>query len=125
MFHRDALVRAAHRVAPTIPSDILNEIIRVVEPLIADNTRHDLMAVVAERFHQEHVAREETPCPLSDRECEVVRQLADGGTRAQAANDLFIETNTVKSHLSRMLQRVGALNTTHLVATALRRGWIT
>lgn len=65
------------------------------------------------------------PCLLSKRECEVAAAAADGLTKDQIGARLHLSPNTVKSHLQRIARKLGADNTTHAVAIALRAGWIT
>lgn len=67
---------------------------------------------------------ESSPCPLTDRQIEVVRLLADGVTQAEIAQRLYLGLTTVKTHLAHAHQRAGTRSAAHLVATALRRGWI-
>lgn len=61
---------------------------------------------------------------LSNREVQVVGLASQGLTRKEIAKRLFIEENTVKSHIRRVTARLGAGNTTHVVAIALREGVI-
>jgi hypothetical protein len=49
-FERADILHAAHRAAPQVPMSILADVVDRVEPLIAANTRHRLMAVVAAKF---------------------------------------------------------------------------
>lgn len=64
------------------------------------------------------------PCPMSDRQTEVVQLAAEGLTRQAIGRRLFVGENTVKTYLERARAAVGAQSTTHLVAIALRAGWI-
>lgn len=45
---------------------------------------------------------------LTSREREIIRLLAAGRSNAEIAEELFIETTTVKTHLSRVLTKTGA-----------------
>lgn len=62
------------------------------------------------------------PCPLSDRQTEVVQLAAEGLTRAAIGRRLYMTEHTVKPHPAGTV--VGAQSTTHLVAIALRKRWI-
>ena len=53
---------------------------------------------------------------LTPRECEVMRALAAGRTNAQIAASLFVTDGTVKSHVKRILRKMGAGNRTEAVA---------
>ena len=61
---------------------------------------------------------------LTKREVQVIGLASQGLNRREIARGLFIEENTVKSHLRRISGRLGAGNTTHMVAIALREGVI-
>jgi DNA-binding NarL/FixJ family response regulator len=66
-----------------------------------------------------------TDCPLSSRELEVVSLATDGLTMGAIGHSLGLSENTIKTHLSRILAKLHARNTTNAVAIALRAGWIT
>ena len=59
---------------------------------------------------------------LSNREREVVRLVALGGTAAEIADELQISHHTVRTHLRNSMKRVGARSRAHLVAKALGDG---
>ncbi len=59
---------------------------------------------------------------LSDREGEIVALLASGATTAEIAAALTISTNTVKTHIQRMLRKLGASNRAEAVAKAAGLG---
>ena len=59
---------------------------------------------------------------LSERELEVVGLLSHGLTRRQIGAVLFLSENTVKTHVRRVSERLGASNATHVVALCLRSG---
>jgi DNA-binding CsgD family transcriptional regulator len=61
---------------------------------------------------------------LTPREIEVLRLGADGATSEEIATTLHLTEHTVKSHLKRILGKLGARNRTHAVAVALRSGLI-
>jgi DNA-binding CsgD family transcriptional regulator len=60
--------------------------------------------------------------PLSEREREIVRMLADGHTGAAIAAQLYISPLTVQTHVRNAMKKRGALTRTHLVAVAVRDG---
>jgi PAS domain S-box-containing protein len=59
---------------------------------------------------------------LSDREREIVRLVALGGTGPEIADELQISHNTVRTHLRNSMTRMGARSRAHLVAKALAEG---
>jgi LuxR family maltose regulon positive regulatory protein len=56
--------------------------------------------------------------PLSEREVEVLRLLASGGSNAQLARTLVVSTSTVKTHLQHIYGKLGVANRTQAVARA-------
>jgi DNA-binding NarL/FixJ family response regulator len=61
---------------------------------------------------------------LSSREIEVVRLIAAGNANKEIAGQLSIAEETVKSHISNILAKLGANDRTHAVTIALKRGII-
>jgi DNA-binding NarL/FixJ family response regulator len=68
----------------------------------------------------EHVAKDD----LSSREIDVLRLIAAGNANKQVAGQLAIAEETVKSHVTRILAKLGASDRTHAVTLALKRGII-
>jgi len=60
--------------------------------------------------------------PLSERELEVLRNLANGMTNKDVAAALFISRATVKSHIENILRKLGASDRAAAVAEGFRRG---
>lgn len=60
--------------------------------------------------------------PLTDREAEVLVLLADARSNAEIATALYIGEATVKTHVSRILQKLGARDRVQAVVTAHRLG---
>ena len=56
--------------------------------------------------------------PLSDRELEVLRLLADGGSNREIASALFLAEGTVKNHVSNVLAKLGARDRTQAALRA-------
>lgn len=59
---------------------------------------------------------------LSDRELEVLRHLADGSSTAEIASQLYLSESTVKSHVQKVYQKLGAANRAQALVTAMRIG---
>ncbi|WP_329792637.1 response regulator transcription factor [Lentzea sp. DG1S-22] len=71
-------------------------------------------------------ARERTrPPELTDREFEVLVELAKGASNAEIAATLFLGETTVKTHVSRVLTKLGLRDRTHAVVFAYERGIVT
>ena len=65
-----------------------------------------------------------TSGPLSARELTVVRYLASRLTNKEIASELFVSTNTVKTHVKRIYQKLGASSRIEAVTEARRLGLI-
>ena len=61
---------------------------------------------------------------LSDREIEVLRQVAGGNRNRDIAEKLFISEETVKVHIKHIMEKLGANDRTQAVAIGVRRGII-
>jgi DNA-binding NarL/FixJ family response regulator len=68
----------------------------------------------------DHAAEDE----LSPREIEVLRLIASGNANKLIADQLSISEETVKSHVTNILSKLGANDRTHAVTIGLRRGII-
>lgn len=64
----------------------------------------------------------ELPVALTDRETEVLGLLAQAMSNAEIARTLFIGEETVKTHVSRILQKIGARDRVAAVVFAHRHG---
>ena len=60
--------------------------------------------------------------PLSKRETEILQMVAYGSTTKEVAHDLGISPHTVKTHLERIFEKLGANDRAQAVAIAIRRG---
>jgi DNA-binding NarL/FixJ family response regulator len=61
---------------------------------------------------------------LSEREVEVLGQVAAGNGNRDIAKKLFIAEETVKVHIKHIMSKLGASDRTHAMAIAARRGFI-
>jgi DNA-binding NarL/FixJ family response regulator len=61
---------------------------------------------------------------LSEREVEILTQVADGNRNRDIGARLAISEDTVKSHLRHILEKLGAKDRTEAVAIGIRRGII-
>lgn len=64
------------------------------------------------------------PCPLSSRELDVLRRLAEGKVYKQIAVELDLSASTVRSHLHNVYGKLGALDRAQAVLMATEQGWI-
>jgi putative nucleotidyltransferase with HDIG domain len=64
------------------------------------------------------------PCPLSTRELEVLKRLAQGMVYKQIAHELSLSTSTVRTHLHNIYGKLGAVDRAQAVLHATERGWL-
>jgi putative nucleotidyltransferase with HDIG domain len=69
-------------------------------------------------------ARPIDPCPLSGREMDVLKRLAEGKVYKQIARELGLSTSTVRTHLHNVYRKLGAVDRAQAVLAATERGWI-
>jgi DNA-binding NarL/FixJ family response regulator len=63
--------------------------------------------------------------PLTEREVEVLRRIAEGDRNRDIGERLGITEDTVKVHVKRIMDKLGAKDRTQAVAIGIRRGVIT
>ncbi|GAA3412820.1 response regulator [Paenibacillus hodogayensis] len=63
--------------------------------------------------------------PLTRREAEVLRLLAEGKSNKSIGEMLFISEKTVKNHVSSILQKMEVEDRTQAVIIAIKNGWVT
>jgi putative nucleotidyltransferase with HDIG domain len=68
--------------------------------------------------------RQVDPCPLSARELEVLKRLAEGKVYKQIALELKLSTSTVRTHLHNIYGKLGAVDRAQAVLLATERGWL-
>jgi DNA-binding NarL/FixJ family response regulator len=72
----------------------------------------------------QHVEDAPTTTPLSKREREILQMVANGSTTKEVARDLGISPHTVKTHLERIFEKLGANDRAQAVAIAIRTGLV-
>src|SRR5215469_16111131 len=98
----------------TMPPQALMEVIRQVHA-----GRKSIPSEIATRL-AEHYSDE----GLTEREIDILRQLAGGNRNRDIADNLFISEETVKAHLKHIMEKLGANDRTQAVAIGVRRGII-
>ena len=104
----DELVRAVRRLAAGYG-------------LVDQSVTRRVIAEFARRRAPEPVTQE--AAQLTAREREIVQLLAQGMSNAEIAAQLVVETSTVKSHLTRLMTKIGARDRVQTVVWAYRNGF--
>jgi DNA-binding NarL/FixJ family response regulator len=69
-----------------------------------------------------HLAQHVAEPELTGREIDVLRQVVGGNRNRDIGDLLHISEETVKTHLSRIMQKLGARDRAQAIAIAMRRG---
>jgi DNA-binding NarL/FixJ family response regulator len=129
-FDLDEYVYAALRAGASgfllkdAPADDLVHAIRVVaqgEALIAPSVTKRLIDEFAARPDE---AERPTLDGVTDREADVLRCVARGLSNSEIAAELFLAETTVKTHVSRLLMKLGARDRVQLVVAAYESGLV-
>jgi DNA-binding NarL/FixJ family response regulator len=111
----------------TLPDDLLAAVHVVAggDALLAPKVTRRLI----EQFAQQPTAAPATPSPgldaLTDREREVLEAVARGLSNAEIGEQLFMSHATAKTHVSRLLTKLGARDRAQLVMLAYECGVVT
>jgi PAS domain S-box-containing protein len=82
-----------------------------------------LVVLMADRGRDGAAAGSGSPsAPLTPRELEVIGRIALGATSRQIADELFVTTETVRTHVRNAMTKTGTRTRAHLVAAAICRG---
>lgn len=64
------------------------------------------------------------PCPLTDREIDILRLVGDGRSTTDIAGRLYLSRGTVRNYLSNAMVKLDAQSRAEAFAKAERRGWL-
>ena len=109
------------------PLDELLAAIRIVaagEALLAPSVTRRLIAHFSERDHRPAERRADIE-RLTEREGEVLALIARGMSNTEIADNLHVSLPTAKTHVSRILAKLGARDRTQLVVFAYEGGFVT
>lgn len=102
------------------PSEVL-EAIRQAHR--GETALHPAIArMVLQELHRPHSRQTPTPEPLSEREVEVLRLIAQGMSNREIADMLVVGEATVRSHVSSILRKLQLASRTQAALYALREG---
>ena len=115
-------VRALHAIEAgaqgyLLKSALRKELIEAIRTLAAGR-RYFPAEIAAELAN--HIGKD----TLTPREVQVLRLLAGGYANKQAGSELGVSEDTIKGHVSSLMDKLGAANRTHAVALGIERGII-
>jgi len=88
-------------------------------PTVAEHVLKQFQEMVSMGMSVESVT-----APLTNRETQILRYVADGNSNKKIAQILDISEQTIKNHVSSILRKLNANDRAHAVVLAIRRGWI-
>ncbi|MFN8152577.1 MAG: HDOD domain-containing protein [Solirubrobacterales bacterium] len=111
---------AHHSAGDMVSADAMEETARAVG--ITDKRLHQLVY----EFPLARVPRKNRgePCPLSRREVDALRGLAEGKVYKEIAAEMGLSASTVRTHLHNVYRKIGAADRAQAVLVARERGWI-
>jgi DNA-binding NarL/FixJ family response regulator len=110
-----------------VPPEDLVEAIRVVaagDALIAPSVTRRLLDRFAELSPPVERAAPAGMDQLTERELEVLRQMARGLSNAEIAAELYVSETTVKTHVGRILMKLGLRDRVQAVVLAYESGLV-
>jgi DNA-binding NarL/FixJ family response regulator len=116
---REALSHGAHGY---LLDGASRDDIRLAARRVAAGRSHIDPGVSGFLMHSSRAGSHSSDFGLTVRELDVLRLAAQGMTNAAIADRLKIKSETVKTHLSRAFERLGARDRAHAVAICMRRG---
>ena len=93
----------------------------VISPVMATKLLTEFKDLTA-RAERESIERADTR--LSSREVEVLQLVAEGATNKEIGDSLFISENTVRAHLSSILEKLHLANRAQAAAFAVEKGLV-
>ncbi|WP_372969072.1 response regulator [Microbacterium sp.] len=105
-------IRAVHRGDAALAPRVTRMLLEHVTPQLGATATAGRSAV------------EDPTSELTDRERDVFLEIARGLTNAEIATALFVSESTVKTHVGRVLSKLGARDRIHLVILAHRLGLV-
>ena len=117
-------IRSVHQghsyIHPKVTGKLINQLRRMT---YLDEMGVASGAAAAKEPGVKYIAGEESP--LTRREAEVLRLMAEGRSNKLIGEYLFISEKTVKNHVSSILQKMEVDDRTQAVINAIKSGWVT
>ena len=79
---------------------------------------------VAEKVFSFFYQEEKEATPLTEREQEVLQEMAKGYTKKEIGQRLFVEPTTVDTHVRHIYTKLHARNAPHAIAVAAQKNWL-
>ncbi|WP_335990843.1 response regulator transcription factor [Glycomyces sp. MUSA5-2] len=104
------------------PEDLIDAVRKLADGkgLVDHAVTHRVITEFAQR--RRRTGASDAAAVLTARELEIVLLLARGMSNAEIAQELFVETSTVKSHLGRAMTKIGARDRVQTVVWAYENG---
>ena len=125
MHTEDRYVHEALRVGVSgyvVKSQASGDLVRAIREVSRDMTY--LSPRVSRTVVQAYLAKTEGPGPLTPREREVLRLVAEGKTTKEVAAILGISAKTAEAHRMRIMKKLETHNTASTVRYAIRQGLV-
>lgn len=108
------------------PDDLLSAIRSVAdgEAVVAPSATRRLLEQVVSKLPEDPGKTDERLEVLTDREREVLVEIAKGATNSEIASTLFMAEGTVKTHVGRLLSKLDARDRVGLVLIAFETGLV-
>ena len=91
----------------------------IARPVIAERVLKQFQEMALMGLVKEKVA-----APLTSREIQILRHIANGNSNKQVAHVLGISEQTIKNHISAILRKLNANDRAHAVALAIGNHWV-
>jgi DNA-binding NarL/FixJ family response regulator len=133
-FHRDDYLFGALRAGAvgfllkTSPPELIAEAIRTAAEgngLLAPELTRQVITAAVKGGPREQTASDALAEKLTDREREILMQIATGASNAEIAETLYIGEATVRTHLSSLFAKLGVVNRVNAAIWAFRHGLVT
>lgn len=117
-------IRSVYRgysyIHPKVTGKLINQLRRMT---YLDEMGVASGAAAAKEPGVKYIANEDSP--LTRREAEVLRLMAEGKSNKMIGEFLFISEKTVKNHVSSILQKMEVDDRTQAVISSIKYGWVT
>ena len=113
---------------PDHPALELDEVVRVMREEVGPRLAADAFQALIEELggvsqrSRQRVRQQEWPAGLTDREVEVLRLVAKGLNRREAAKALFVSEGTIRSHLEHIYGKIGISNRSAATLFSMEHG---